>query len=231
MTDFIIHLDDYGRTLKGMKNEEVGELIKAIISHIEGIEPEITSPTVQAVYPIMSGRVDRDIAYRKKASEFGKLGGAPIGNRNAKTRVDKGNTRVKQGSDKGKQTPNPNPNPNPNPYIEEIVSFLNEKTGKHFKECKETERLINGRISEGYTVEDFKKVIVKKCREWKDDSKMSAYLRPSTLFAPSHFDEYLNAPEGTTNALSGKDSKYIFNRYTQRDDYDFEALEKKLLRN
>lgn len=231
MTDFIIHLDDYGRTLKGMKNEEVGELIKAIISHIEGIEPEITSPTVQAVYPIMSGRVDRDIAYRKKASEFGKLGGAPIGNSNAKTRVDKGNTRVKQGSDKGKQTPNPNPNPNPNPYIKDIVSFLNEKTGKHFKECKETERLINGRISEGYTVEDFKKVIDKKVKEWKNDSKMSAYLRPSTLFAPSHFDEYLNAPEGTTNALSGKDSKYLFNRYTQRDDYDFEALEKKLLRN
>ena len=111
------------------------------------------------------------------------------------------------------------------------MSFLNEKTGKHFKECKETERLINGRISEGYTVEDFKKVIVKKCREWKDDSKMSAYLRPSTLFAPSHFDEYHNAPEGTTNALSGRDSKNLFNRYAQRDDYDFEALEKKLIKN
>ena len=174
MTDFIIHLDDYGRTLKGMKNEEVGELIKAIISHIEGIEPEITSPTVQAVYPIMSGRVDRDIAYRKKASEFGKLGGAPIGNSNAKTRVDKGNTRVKQGSDKGNQTPNPNPNPNPiNKTIVEILAYLNEKMGTHYGESKETTRLINGRLGEGFTLDDFKKVIDKKVRNGREQNRHS----------------------------------------------------------
>lgn len=110
MNDFIVHLDDYGKTLKGMTNEEVGELIKALIGHIEGEEIEIKSPTVSAVYPIMSGRVDRDLAYRQKASEYGKKGGAPFGNTNAK---NKGKTRVKQGLDKAKQTPNPNPNPNP----------------------------------------------------------------------------------------------------------------------
>ena len=221
MTDFIIHLDDYGRTLKGMKNEEVGELIKAIISHIEGIEPEITSPTVQAVYPIMSGRVDRDIAYRKKASEFGKLGGAPIGNSNAKTRVDKGNTRVKQGSDKGKQTPNPNPNPNPiNKTIVEILAYLNEKMGTHYGESKETTRLINGRLGEGFTLDDFKKVIDKKVKEWKG-TEQAQYIRPSTLFAPSHFEEYLNAPEKTTPKISGVYARNEFNRYTQRSDSDY----------
>ena len=230
MIDFIIH-SDYGKSIKAMTNEEVGELIKALIAHTEQEETELSSPTVRAVFPIMADRIDRDIEYRRKASEYGKKGGAPFGNHNAKTRVNKGDTRVTQGSDKGKQTPNPKPNPKPNPYIKDIVSFLNEKTGKHFKESKETERLINGRISEGYTVEDFKTVIEKKCKEWKDNSKMATFLRPSTLFAPSHFDEYLNAPEGKTSSLSGRGAKNLFNNYAQRTDYDFEALEKKLIKN
>lgn len=135
MNDFIIHLDDYGKSLKGMTNEEVGELIKALIAHIEGEEVEISSPTVNAVFPIMSGRMDRDLAYRKKASEYGKKGGAPIGNANAK---NKGNTRVTQGSDKGKQTPNPNPKPNPNinkkPYGEFQNVFLTDSEYEKVKE-------------------------------------------------------------------------------------------------
>lgn len=114
MIDFILH-SDYGKTLKGMSDEEVGELIKALISHTEGEELNVTSPTVKAVFPIMADHIDRDIAYRKKASEYGKKGGAPFGNTNAKSRVNKGDTRVIQGSDKAKQTPKPKPNPKPNP--------------------------------------------------------------------------------------------------------------------
>lgn len=222
MIDFIIH-SDYGKTLKGMSNEEVGELIKALISHTEGEEPKVTSPTVKAVFPIMSDHIDRDIAYRKKASEYGKKGGAPFGNSNAKTRVNKGNTRVIQGSDKGKQTPKPKPKPNPN--IKDILSFLNDKTGRHFRESKETERLINARLDEGYTVDDFKTVIEKKVKAWKNDPKMHEFLRPSTLFAPSHFDKYLNAPEGKVVQFSGENAKNQFNRFAQRtDDIDYDKL-------
>ncbi len=112
MKNFILH-SDYGQTLKGMSDGEVGELIKALISHTEGEELEITSPTVKAVFPIMADHIDRDIAYRKKASEYGKKGGAPFGNTNAKSRVNKGDTRVVQGSDKAKQTPIPIPIPKP----------------------------------------------------------------------------------------------------------------------
>ena len=28
--------------------------------------------------------------------------------------------------------------------------------------------------------------------DWKDNQDMQKYLRPNTLFAPSHFDDYLN---------------------------------------
>lgn len=77
--------------------------------------------------------------------------------------------------------------------IKEIISYLNEKAGKNFSwKGTATKRLINARLNEKYSVDDFKKVIDNKVAEWKDDAKMSKYLQPSTLFAPSHFDEYLN---------------------------------------
>lgn len=77
--------------------------------------------------------------------------------------------------------------------IKEIILYLNEKAGKNFSwNGTATKRLINARLNENYSVDDFKKVIDNKVAEWKDDAKMSKYLQPSTLFAPSHFDEYLN---------------------------------------
>ena len=106
-----------------------------------------------------------------------------------------------------------------------LFVFIDELADLMYASRKETERLINGRLSEGYTVDDFKIVIDKKCKEWKDDAKMSSFLRPSTLFAPSHFDEYLNAPEGKVLSFSGENAKNQFNRFSQRqDDYDYEKL-------
>ena len=75
--------------------------------------------------------------------------------------------------------------------IKDIVVFLNEKTGKNFKTTsKTTQRHISARLNEGFTVEDFKRVIEKKTEQWKDDKKMNAYLRPETLFG-TKFESYL----------------------------------------
>ena len=74
-----------------------------------------------------------------------------------------------------------------------IISYLNERLGTAYRpEGKAIERLINGRLDEGYTVDDFKKVIDNMVSEWGDDEKMQQYLRPSTLFTATHFPEYLN---------------------------------------
>lgn len=76
---------------------------------------------------------------------------------------------------------------------EEIIKYLNERTGSHFKPIsKSTQRLINGRLSENYTIEDFKYVIDVKTNEWKDNTKMSKYLTPDTLFNASKFEKYRN---------------------------------------
>ena len=85
----------------------------------------------------------------------------------------------------------------PLPY-EEIVQYLNQKTGKNFKHTsKVTQRHIRARLAEGFTVSDFKQVIDKKCSDWLRDQKMKEYLRPETLFG-TKFESYLNSKTTTT---------------------------------
>jgi len=87
---------------------------------------------------------------------------------------------------------------NNNIYIvREVVKCLNKETDMAFKsESKETVRLINARIKEGYTLENFETVIKHKTREWLHDSVMKQYLRPITLFG-NKFEGYLNASSTT----------------------------------
>lgn len=76
---------------------------------------------------------------------------------------------------------------------QEIIDYLNAKTGKSFKTTTpNTQKAINGRLSDGYTVEDFKKVIDTKTSQWLNNPDMQKYLCPDTLFRPSNFEKYLN---------------------------------------
>ena len=84
----------------------------------------------------------------------------------------------------------------PVPY-QEVVEYLNQKTGKNFKHTsKVTQRHIRARLAEGFTVSDFKQVIDKKCSDWLRDQKMKEYLRPETLFG-TKFESYLNSKTTT----------------------------------
>ena len=76
--------------------------------------------------------------------------------------------------------------------IKEIIDYLNTKAGTKFRyNSKETVRHINARIKEGYTLEDFKHVIDVKVYNWKKDPKMSAFIRPQTLFG-TKMENYVN---------------------------------------
>ncbi|BAQ10875.1 hypothetical protein OXB_2404 [Bacillus sp. OxB-1] len=77
--------------------------------------------------------------------------------------------------------------------ISEIIHYLNAKTGKDFKaNAKWSQQLIRERLAEGYALKDFKAVIDVKGKQWENDPRMRKYLRPSTLFSPAHFENYLN---------------------------------------
>lgn len=70
---------------------------------------------------------------------------------------------------------------------EKILSYLNEKTGKRYRNGKH----IEARLKDGASVEDCLRVIEAKLQ---DDyfTANPKYLNPETLFRPSNFDKYLN---------------------------------------
>ena len=81
-----------------------------------------------------------------------------------------------------------------NATAKKVLSYLNEKTGKNYRPVESNLKLIRGRLSDGYTYDDFVTVIDKKYTEWVG-TDYEKYIQPSTLFAPSHFDTYLNQKE------------------------------------
>ena len=102
------------------------------------------------------------------------------------------------------------------PY-KEIIDYLNKKTGRRFPAtAKRNREPIHARWRKGYRLEDFKRVIDNKCFSWANDPKMSAYLRPTTLFGPK-FNDYLNENNIPANATP-YDLKDFENQKLPQDD-------------
>lgn len=91
------------------------------------------------------------------------------------------------------------------PY-KEIIDYLNDKADKRYRHTTgKTKALIQARMNESFTLDDFKKVIDIKTEEWKGDSKMNKFLRPETLFG-TKFESYLNQP--INNWKGGNNDEY-----------------------
>lgn len=74
----------------------------------------------------------------------------------------------------------------------EIIVDLNQKSGKSFRHTTaETRRAISARWHEGYGLPDFQTVHSVKCDEWLG-TEYDKFLRPSTLYRQSNFENYLN---------------------------------------
>lgn len=117
--------------------------------------------------------------------------------------------------------------------VKEIISYLNLKVGTKYKENnKATIMLINDRLKEGYIIDDFKEVIDKKVKAWKN-TEFEQYLTPKTLFGDK-FEVYLNQniikEEKKNKSYEDyrEPRKLRFNNFKGRD-YDYDDLEKKLL--
>ena len=89
------------------------------------------------------------------------------------------------------------------PYSE-IISDLNSQTGKHFRVSSEaTRRLIRARWEEGYRLADFEAVHRNQSSRWLG-TEQAQYLRPETLYKPSHFESYLNAGTGKNDGHTSR---------------------------
>lgn len=144
---------------------------------------------------IFNRRMARESEISQARAEAGKVGG--LVRAHGKQRASKILARPKQDVEANGQALSASAsvsasNSNSN-TIEYIVNYFNQVTGQKIRHgSKYIDSLISGRLKDGFTLDDFKKVIDKKYAQWKDDPKMSSFIRPSTLFAPSHFEDYLN---------------------------------------
>ena len=79
-----------------------------------------------------------------------------------------------------------NNNDNNDNKLKHCLDYFNKTTGREFKNGQGLE----ARLKE-YSVDDIKKVIDYKTKEWKGKTQ-EKYLRPETLFRPGKFEGYLN---------------------------------------
>ncbi len=74
---------------------------------------------------------------------------------------------------------------------DEVIDHLNMRTGSSYRHSDSARKHILGRLNEGFTVQDCKDVIDKKCVDWVG-TEYEKFLVPDTLFRPSNFEKYLN---------------------------------------
>jgi len=132
---------------------------------------------------------------------------------------------------KGQQRVNKDPTPKEesnnvnNEIIKDIVLFLNSICGTKYKSSgKKTKDLIKARLNEGFTLEDFKKVIKIKSEEWLN-THMSKFLRPETLFS-NKFESYLNQKPTDNNYVVKKNGFTNIDNREMPSDLDQRFIQK-----
>jgi uncharacterized phage protein (TIGR02220 family) len=100
-----------------------------------------------------------------------------------------------------------------------VIQYLNDQSGKHFRNTKTNQKLIRSRLDEGFDRHDIRMAIDHVVQAWKGDPEMDRYIQPSTIFRASKFEGYVNSVPG------GKQSKGKVRESTPdwaQDDYQHE---------
>ena len=96
-----------------------------------------------------------------------------------------------------------------------VVDYLNRETGKAFRYSESSLKHIRARLNDGFTLEDCKRVISTKVKEWKNTS-MEKYLCPETLFC-GKFEKYLNQDEGKNDIPAYMQEQSTYTKPSKHD--------------
>ena len=233
-----------------MPDEALADLMRAISAYQQDKGYEIADPMVNAIFSMIIGVFEEDEAkYEETCTKNvrnGKKGGRP---KEEKPNATEENPKKAVGYFENPNKPNGfSENPNKAKKadkdkdndkdikdkdqihctaddVKQIVDHLNQRTGAHYlSTSRKTISLIQARMREGFTVEDFRTVIDKKVLEWQG-TDMEKYLWPETLFGPK-FEGYLN--QSVTAKPLARSPANTFNSFGQRS-YDYDALEQALI--
>lgn len=190
---------------------EGNELIGMIVRYLRtGAEPSPRTDSqkmaLAMVRPVLEKSRSRIVAGSKGGSEQqSKTTNKPPSKPSSKTESNRDNEpSSKQASDIYSSSLTPLPDSSSEEGVQgeedgipygEIVRHLNEAVGASYRpSSKKTRQLIHARWEEGFRLPDFIAVIDAMEDAWGEDPKMSAYLRPETLFG-TKFEGYLNHPK------------------------------------
>jgi len=92
--------------------------------------------------------------------------------------------------------------------VQAVIGYLNLVTRSSYKASTRSHaQHISGRLSDGHSVDDLKRVIDEKAAEWLHDKNMCLYLRPQTLFSASKFQGYLR--QANTKKTRQHDPRFV----------------------
>lgn len=249
----IIYQNQVDICKRHMTPEQFGRLMFALFD--SNSNPDV-GEDIAIAYEFMhlQKQIDSD-KYAKRCEQNrinGAKGGAPTGNKNASkqpkttenNRTDSFGCLNNPTKSFGcKNNPNDNEDDNDNENEDgngnesvpdndvplSLLSYLNQKTGSSYSATDQIRATIEQRVSEGYTLEQMKSVIDKKCAEWSCDGKMRSYLRPSTLFG-DRFEEYLNAPEPAEVEEERKSVEHVasLKKQLREKERDHDGIKKRL---
>lgn len=207
--------DEWGEMITSLPKDKAGELFQGLFLLRKDPDYKIEDPVLAAIFNMMKKYMaEKEEKYQQRCEKNAENGAKSHDKKKKKTKDSDCKQSVANATDS-----NPN-SAEVSISISNIINYLNSKTGRNYSpNTAETRKLVTARLREGYTEEDFFWLIDTKVDEWKDDAKMEKFLRPNTLFAQSHFDDYLNQRPRVSPKI--EESKTPTNRIKYDcDDYD-----------
>ena len=210
---FVVY-GDIKETIDAMTDEQVGAFFRGMVEYfLTGEEPAYTDGLRFAWIPIRQ-QMDRDAEKYEKRCEKNREN---IQKRYERIRT---NTNVYDGIRTSTKSTNTNTNTDTNTRTDtdtesvpdagllsfDLIEYLNEKTGSDYRADRANAERIQALLDAGYSPEQIRSVIDKKCAEWLGDEKMRPYLRPSTLWGDK-FGEYVSAPESISQERERSEAK------------------------
>lgn len=206
MNGFTIY-KEYYELITLLSEKEQQELLLAITKYMfEDIEPSLNDKQ-QKIFNNLKRPLDKSKNNSKNATKKKQ-------DENEKETKQKRNENEKETKEHTHQDVNVNVIVNDNvnvkniplEVIKDIIDYLNMKSNSSYKYSTEkTKSLIKARMNDGFTLEDFKKVIDNKCDEWIG-TDFEKFLRPETLFS-NKFESYLNQ-KTSTKPMSKNDKQW-----------------------
>ena len=213
---FIVY-GDIKPTLDELTDSQVAQLFRGMVDYfVSGKKPKFTGELKFAFIPIQQ-QMDRDSEKYEKRCEKNRENVKKryeriqsntnvydgirtytneydsIRNLRTYTNATNTNTNKNKNKNKDKDTNTESAETDVNALSLFLIDYLNEKAGTEYVVGSSEVKRIWALLDAGYTLDQMRTVIDKKCSEWLGDEKMRGYLRPSTLFGDK-FGEYLAAP-------------------------------------